>query len=332
MRLPPVLDENGFILPELIKPRYPRPEGLAADQPWYDGSPLQLLAPYQPFPYGVSTFALAYNYYKRTQLLIQVWKETMLQQNDMAIDSRPGIMLKLWAQDDWDRGRRAEIESIGGSVSSMVDPLDLEIPDAHIGFDAKVVDQNDYNLALYSYATAARVFADAREEFKRHIQNDPGQAFTYFSHVDDTIAMEQFMLADHDYLEAVTASGDEREKLMRSALDHYAAAADRFALITIKYFTEDGIAAKVFPIDPATGKPRTRTTIDQADPSTWIPTCMAANRLTDRIYRDPNTGQPTGDMNQDERVEYSRYLAHCEGRMAQLSAALQPQTAPSMGQ
>ena len=251
--------------------------------------------------------------------------------NDMAIDSRPVIMLKLWAQDEWDRGRRAEIGSIGGSAVRCR-PSGSGGSGRANRLDIKVVEQNDYNLALYSYATAARVFADAREEFNRHIQNDPAKAFTYFSHIDDTIAMEQFMLADHDYLEAVTASGDEREKLMRSALDHYAAAADRFALITIKYFTEDGIAAKVFPIDPATGKPRTRTTIDQADPSTWIPTCMAANRLTDRIYRDPNTGQPTGDMNQDERVEYSRYLAHCEGRMAQLSAALQPQTAPSMGQ
>lgn len=66
VRLDPLLDENGRILPALLVPRYPRPADLDASAPWYDGSQLQFLKQYEPFPYGLSTLALAYNDYKRT--------------------------------------------------------------------------------------------------------------------------------------------------------------------------------------------------------------------------------------------------------------------------
>ena len=32
---------------------------LPASEPWYDGSTLQFLKQYEPFPYGISTLALA---------------------------------------------------------------------------------------------------------------------------------------------------------------------------------------------------------------------------------------------------------------------------------
>jgi hypothetical protein len=332
MRLPPMLDADGNILPNLLAERFPRPAGVAEDQPWYDGSQLQMLKSYQPFPFGISTFALAYNDYKRAQLLLAVWKERMLQSNDMAIDSRPGIMLKLWAQDDWQRGRRAEIKSLGGASGTIAEPLDLEVPDGQIPLSMKILNPEAYDLAIYSYGSAARVFADARTEFNRHIHNDPTNAYNYFSHVDDTIAMEHLMLADRDYLEAIGATAERRQQLMKSALERYTVAQEGFALVLLKYFMEDRVAQKVFPIDPATRKPRSRLTIEQAPPATWVPTAIAAVQETQRIYTDPDTGQLiAGDMNQDERHEYLDYLQHCEERIDLLKAALTPQTAPSNG-
>ena len=330
LRLPPMLDTNGYILPELLAPRYPRPADLPQDKPWYDGSQLQMLAKYQPFPYGLSTFALAYNDYKRCQLLEDLWKERTLQSNDAVIDSRPGIMLKFWAQDEWEAARRAEVKSLGGTTSKILDPLDLELPDGAIPLNLPVLDPPARDLAIYSYDLAARIFADARVEIYHHIQNDPGNAGNYFAHIDDTISMEQLMLADRDYLEAMTATGARRDALIQSANTHYILAEQRLALTVLKYFVEDRVMAKVYPIDPATGKPRTRLTIEQAPASAYVPTLLAAVRETMRIYSDPLTGEVAeGDVYQDERNQYLKYVQHCVLRLESLGNAAQPQSAPS---
>ncbi|MGA3066420.1 MAG: hypothetical protein ABSF29_06180 [Tepidisphaeraceae bacterium] len=330
LRLPPMLDVNGYILPELLAPRFPRPADLPADQHWYDGSQLQFLAQYQPFPYGLSTYALAFNDYKRCQYLEELWKERMLQSNDQVIDSRPAVMLKLWGQDEWERGRRAEIRAVGGSSNRFSDPLDLEIPGGLLPLDLPIKDSPAMGLAIYSYDTAARLFADAREEFYRHIRNDPGNASNYFAHIDDTISMERLMLADRDYLEAKTATGERRDLLLRSAANEYISAQQRFALTMLKYFMADSVIAKEYPIDPATGKRRTRLTIEQAPPTQWVPTLLASVEETNRINSDPDTGRIIyGDQYQDERGEYMKYVQHCQSRLELLQAALFPQTAPS---
>ena len=46
-----------MILPELLKPKYTRPDDLPADAEWNDGSELQYLTPYQPFTDGVGAMA-----------------------------------------------------------------------------------------------------------------------------------------------------------------------------------------------------------------------------------------------------------------------------------
>src|SRR5208282_6581646 len=135
------------------------------------------------------------------------------------------------------------------------------------------------------------------------------------SHIDDTIAMGQLMLADRDYLEAMTATGPRRDAMIRSAAAHYELAEQRFAVTMLKYFVEDRVIDKVYPIDPATGKPRTRLTIEQIPPSDYVPTLMAAIRETVRLYSDPRTGEIlSGDMFEEERAEYMRYVEHCSKR------------------
>ena len=59
------LDDQNRILPQLLAPSTPRPSDVHGD--WNDGSILQYLARFQPFPYGISPAALAYNYAKRTR-------------------------------------------------------------------------------------------------------------------------------------------------------------------------------------------------------------------------------------------------------------------------
>src|SRR5688500_2000528 len=81
------LDAKGFILPELLKPKTPRPADLPADSLWNDGSELQYLAKYQPFPYGLSTMGFAYNYHKQAQVLQEVGKQRHANLSELVVDS-----------------------------------------------------------------------------------------------------------------------------------------------------------------------------------------------------------------------------------------------------
>jgi len=330
LRLPAMLDERGYIFADLLAPRYPRPADLAANRPWYDGSQLQMLRQYEPFPYGLSTLALAYNDFKRCQLLQDLWSEHPMQSNDQVIDGRPAIMLELWARDEWDRGRRFELRMVGTPAPAGGDPVELEAPTAAIPTSATIADEAARSGADYSYALAARLFADARAEFQRHMNNYRSRAYIYFSHVDDSIAMEQLMLADRDYLAAITASGTARQAAMQSAVTHYTQARQHFALIILRYWVDEVVQAKVYPKDPATGKPYTQETIASANPSLYLPTLNAVLRENARYFADPDTGQYSRARDQygDEREEYLVYVAHCKTRLANLQPATRPATAP----
>jgi hypothetical protein len=332
LHLPRMLDVNGNILPELLAPTYPRPADLPPDQPWYDGSRLQMLAPYQPFPYGLSTLALAYNDYKRSQLLQSLWNERPMQLSGLVVDSRPGIMLKQWGQDEWERGRRYELRALGAPpVPATVEPSSMEQMDAGAPPTATLTDQVSRDAAIYSYTLAAHLFVDSRKELERFISDYPSTVNNYLSHVDDTIAMEQLMLADRDYLLAISATGQQRDALLQSAAVEYDRAERQFALIVLKYWTDDKVAANSYPINPATHQRYNRYTIDAADPSLFVPTYVATMREARRLFTDPRTGEyiPSNDMYYQNRAEYLEYIARCQIRLLVLQAATKPSTQPA---
>ncbi|MGC4033180.1 MAG: hypothetical protein QM754_15885 [Tepidisphaeraceae bacterium] len=60
-----VLDEKGDVLPALTAPRPGNKETYNAA----DGSQMPHLLEFEPYPYGVSPYAIAFNYYKRCQWL-----------------------------------------------------------------------------------------------------------------------------------------------------------------------------------------------------------------------------------------------------------------------
>ena len=90
-----MLDANGNVLPELLKPRR---AVLAAGGDTYDGSRLQFLKQYEPFPYGLSPYALGYNFNKRAQVLMSTLKQKPIQLSESVTDSQPGLTLKGWAE------------------------------------------------------------------------------------------------------------------------------------------------------------------------------------------------------------------------------------------
>lgn len=322
VRLDPMLDQNGYIFPDLLTPLYARPKDLPASEPWYDGSALQFLKQYEPFPYGLSTLALAYNDYKRGQYLQSLWDQHHIQIGDTVIDARPALCLKDWAHDEWERGRRFELRMWGLYIPESVDPVELEHPTAAIPFDQATPDRSDYDAALYSYAMAARLFHDARVEFLQHMERYEGNAAVYFVHVDDSLSGEQMMLADHDYLAAAVASGSQRQKLLQSAAQEYQSAMRRFAISILKYYIDEPVMAKTYPKDPRTGQQYNRATIESADPSTYLTILQDAKAATTRYLTDPVTHQylQVRDDYHDDREQYMTYLDRCQARLNELQS------------
>jgi len=303
-RMDPKVDAKGYLLPELVapKPGLQRPADLPPDSEWNNGAELQYLKPFEPFPYGISTFALAYNYAKRAQVVMNVGKQTPLQLSDMVIDSRPATELGQWAEDEWERGRQFEAQAAGIQPPTG-DRFQLEAPTAGMPPDHKLADAGQAAEAIYSYDTAVRVTQEAVKEFTHHITNPKfvDRAATYNSRIDDMKAIGLVCAADRDYLKAMVAKmPEERETLLRAAADEYQKAIGAFQLIVLRYYVDEEVFNVAYPkgVTPATVMNLSRAEQDQA---------MA------RVRQMSAERPPT--QNAEEYAEYTAYLDRATARL-----------------
>lgn len=307
-RMDPKLDQAGMILPHLLAPKAgrQRPADLPPDAPWNTGAELQHLEKYQPYPYGISTFALAFNYAKRAQVLMAVDKQSPLQVSDAVIDSRPAVELKAWAEDEFERGRVFEMQALG--EQSPPERLDMELPTAAVPPDVhRVVDPSAVATALYSYQTAARLAGDAEVEYRRHMA-DPqyfDRASLYRSHIDTAKAIAELASADRHYLEAASlaASDPRREKLLTDAAKEYQDAIGAYQLLVLKYYVTDAMAAATY------GENVNRENIDQQLRATQD---QAMQRVRQAMASGPLTGH------EEDVQEYETYIARATTRLGQL--------------
>ena len=307
-RLEPKVDQNGMILPHLLQPRTgrARPADLPPDAPWNTGAELQHLERYQPFPYGVSTFALGFNYAKRAQILMDVGKQSPLQVSDQVISTRPAIELKVWAEDEWERGRTFELQALG--INAPPERLDMEMPAAAVPPDRKrVVDAAAIAPALYSYAMAERLGRDARAEYARHMANPKyfDRGSIYHSHADNVLAMEHMVKADLAYLKAASLAADDpaREPLLAEAAKQYQEAIGAYQLIILKWYVEDATAAKTY------GPEVDRTNIEKQPRA-------VQDQVMQRLRQALATDQ--GSQHDEDVAEYETYIARATARFGQL--------------
>ena len=307
-RMEPKIDPNGMVLPHLLATRAgrQRPANLPVGALWNTGAELQHLEKYQPFHQGVSTFALAYNYAKRAQVLMAVGKQSPLQVSDGVIDSRPAVELEAWGADEFERGRVLEMQAMG--VAAPADRLQMEMPTAAVPPDAqRLADPSAVQRAAFCYETAARVSEDARAEFDRHMA-DPqflDRAGTYRSHVDTVIAVRDMALADRDYLRAAAlpANDPQREKLLTAAAKGYQDAIGDYQLIVLKYYVTDAMADQTY------GDNVNRTNIGQQPRA-------VQDQVMQRVRQALATSDPTG--HEEDVAEYETYIARATTRLGQL--------------
>jgi hypothetical protein len=311
-----MLDSNGDILPQYLKPR--RSE-VSAEGETYDGSDLQFLKQYEPFPYGLSPFALGYNYNKRAQVLMSTLKQKPIQLSESVADSQPGLNLKGWSEEEWERARRMEIKALG--IKLPADRIPQETPTAALAIDAKPADASLLPEIIYSLNSASRLAGDAIKEYERHLRNPEfaSKVTMYASHMDHLLGIRDLTAGDRDYLKAMQSTdAAERDKLLASASGHYRESIRHNGLTALRYFTSDSLAAAVLPpgisrANIGTGPLGSRTAV------TWEDVYGLMNAIRAEINR--RGGADMADENAEDRMEYETYVNRAVERLKQIDLA-----------
>jgi len=323
-----LLDERGFILDRYLAPRPGMPPGRGTVTDYVNnGAELQFLQRYSNaeaggFPYGVSPFALSYNYYKRAQVIISTTGQTPIQLSENVISSRTGVALKGWMSEELTIARRREIEALGQRPPyerRAMEAVTASVPPG-AGFpDASRQTQDRIREALFSYGRAVLVGDDAVAEYTRHLANPEWAltADTYYRDRDHVRAMIALAAADREYLQAMAAAsaGAAREEVaghLAAAASHYEQAINRNYLVILKYFTDADLAAEIYPriTQERLGRSFQRSNIQEADPAIY-PVLRAAIR---EAFRQANRI----DEAQYDIEEYEGYIERARARLGQL--------------
>ena len=300
----PILDDHNRILAPLLQPTMERPTNLPSVSDWNDGSELQYVAKYQPYPYGVSPSALGFNYAKRAQVAMTAGGQRAIQVSETVIDSRPGLLLKQWAQEESDRAVAAEAQAYG--IASDAQPIALEVTTAPITTDSKVIDVAALESARYSYSLSAVLCQDAIREYRRHLANpqyvNPYQ--TYLSHLEELGALHALAAADAAYADALLAKGDRTRQFAQAAAAYQNGRA-RYERMLLKYAMEQEIATPLY-LDP-------HVDLDKLSPDDL-------NQLYIRAMNAVPSVPIVQRQFEDQRQEYIPYIARADTRMRLLAA------------
>ncbi|HVT89707.1 MAG TPA: hypothetical protein VHD56_12700 [Tepidisphaeraceae bacterium] len=302
--LDPILDDKGYLLPQYITPKFQRPADLPADSDWNDGSDLQYLKPFQPFLYGVSPQAIGYNYLKRAQVLQNVNKQKHAQTTPLVVDSRPALTLREWANEEWDHGRRTEIEGFGKKV-----PLDrpaMEQSTAVLPFDTPIESRQLIDEAIYSYGRSDQIAQASLAEYQSHLERDKTNFGLYTQHMEEIEANRRLVTGDRNYLQAMTNS-DGAAVNRTSAAASYRDSIRRYKTLVLKYYVPDEIVPSYYPIGI------TRANVAEANlPQNVLDQTFAS-------VRDWGLSHSREYANIDDLVEYLPYIARAEARLAKLT-------------
>jgi hypothetical protein len=296
-RMDPLLDENFRIRKEFLVARHPRPAALAEGAEWNTGEELQFLPQFEPYPEGVSTYALAYNYSKRAEVIMNASKQKPLQLSESVIDSRPALELKAWAEEDWERGRAFELKLYG--LPAPKERFDMEAPTQVFSLERPFADPQALDRALYSYRNASRIAAAARAEYQRHLVKFFDKLSIYQSHIEAMEGIEQLTAADADYLDAArTTDPAARTALLRRAAAAYRKSVDIHELTILRYYVEDDVANKFY------GVRKPELAMLSAEKRRQI-----LAKVAEASALNPN------DTYVEDRAEYLRYTARARARL-----------------
>ena len=236
-----LLDAEFRVRPEFTTPRTGEPDVPTGES----GARLPYLNEFAPYPFGVSPYALAYNYYMRADWLQVNRNARHAQVNERVIASRGGKSLEKWSEEEWQNASRAEVDLAGRQ----------QVPDQLYGITADLTLQAElpqcplFDEAVWRYETTAKLARRAITEYEKHIQAYIEDEVLYRSQIRDLAAREALVKGDALFLRAMRAGGDERRKLAAEGSAAYLRAANLYTRIIIRYYIEDTDVKTLLPRD-----------------------------------------------------------------------------------
>lgn len=211
---------------------------------------LQYLVRFEPYPQGVSPFALAYNYYKRSIALQVSRGQSHAQMSDRVISSRAPLSLRFWGDEELERARRGEALQFGLKMDGFDEVYNRNSTGARL--PAKQAARTALiELTIYQYQRAAELFEVSTKEFDDHINRFFDDAATYRNFITWQQAAVPLAKADAAYLSAIVEQDPiKRRSLLREARASYVEGWDRAARHALAYYVraEDTRNPQYFPI------------------------------------------------------------------------------------
>jgi hypothetical protein len=311
----PVLDENGNVLAEWITP-VNGPTAMTGDSPdtTLDGSRLQFIKQFEPFPQGVSTYAFAYNAFKKADALRRVRGLRAAEFPPRVLSSRAAIALKFWAEEEFNLGRRFEAAAAGNAQALDREFPEMEMVTAEVGvfqtFNARLAAD-----ALHNYDRVLQLIAASRREYEAHIARFSQDRQLYRVHLEWLAALEVMIRADQLFLRASQSPPDEHKALLEQSRDMYAKARVIMLRYGLTYFVNDELAQKTFPPNFSRQDAADRLPDDLLGP-TYFSVMAFVNR--------PENSAELANLFPRELAEFATYAQRCEKRIERLNGLLAP--------
>jgi hypothetical protein len=309
-----ILDPQGRIRSEFLKPRYTQAQPATAApgiEQYYDGSELQYLDRYAPFPYGVSPTGLAYNYFKRAQMVGRTLGQRHMQISQLVVDSRPALTLEEWSSEEWEVASRAEAQYLG--ITAPADRFETLVATA-AAKPATVSDsvfaarKSNYDEALFAYSLSRKLATDSIAEMKSHLAIPEYEMHIdeFRSHMEYLAIVDKMLQADELFLKATRASGAERKQMLAQALGLYREGEKTIGAMRLMYFVDANVYSTVFPTLDRNGIPK-----------------LPESQIREMNQRLNQYNLQQGyDMSKDESKEYNSYVEHCRVRRTSVQQAL----------
>ena len=324
-----VLDADGKLLPQFADHDAPMPA--IDDVQWRpQNGDLDYLRRFEPYPYGLSPFGLAYDSFKRSLALQETRNQKHAQLSDRVLSSRPALALTEWSNEERERGRRAEMAQFGFSaVPGDESDTPLELPSAGLKPDA-VASTPLLEEAIFSYARASQLAAASAEEFRAHMRRYPDDAASYRRHLADIRAFAELTAGDAAYVKLITTSDPAaRPAIAREATAAYGRAIEINVRAALAFYIPDELAAVPGIFPRGYGKADVLNSLETPSSFPADQLLPTFTRVTQTIAGNPNlTGGPISEL-----VEYGAYLSRAQTRINSMKGlvgtAMVPTTAPT---
>lgn len=306
VRMEPMLDADGALLPHLTRPRRQIPAN-AEPETYLDGSRAQFLVRFEPFPEGMSPHALAYNHFMKARVLQNHAGQRHVQHSEQYVDANPARALRDWAFSSFEEGRLLEAEAFGREVTPPGDSgelqAELERELADLPPDTAPASPELLRQAVMRYERSLAVGGEALASLEEHVEQYPQDYSTFGSNIGRLSQLQPLIRADLLYARLLSGDVPDRKAAALEAERLYLEANSRMLDFLMRHHTP----LQMLP-------PGVRNTQELVGQPAWVKWDVL-DRLRQARDAQPELFEHTRTLD-----EYDGFFDRIRGRLQQLRA------------